>query len=414
MNRQHTTLFIADTSVGFDSLGLPKTQKCYPNLVRTALDRPMKTQQDLELLGRILIKICRQAHSRLQVDILREASDFLVSLPVRNELRAIGRHYQAQVLHRSGNFDAARFIFEEVATQPETEFPWKAAAIFSAASCYFDRGSLDAAMTLYLESQHVAANQGSVDVLNTLKSQWMLAVIQSVHGDHNSALQSLESIYPLVQYVARTQAAAYYDYLNSLAVEQIALKHFDQAEQLCNVFLSCQFAPNFPNWSETRDELHAAKEAVASTVFINVEHTSQQTPNIETHTIKAPEFTAVPLAELSVIAFEEIESILESQLFFNRAATEIILRTNRAETVVFNAAQATSLLSKSEFRIPSVLYFGFQITSTPKPNRRTVSPLIKSEMPPLVAAAYVAPDNRRPRAPPTIFQTSTRRFPLVL
>jgi hypothetical protein len=268
---------------------------------------------------------------------------------------------------------------------------------------------------LYLDAQHAAAKQSHNDVVTTLNAKWMIAVTRSLQGDHSSALRSLESLNPLVHHVAKTHPAVYYNYLNSIAIRQIALNRFDQAQQLCDVFLSSPYSPNFPMWSDTRDELRAAKDAVAATVFVNVEPELQQTAEVERRATLKSEFTASPQAELSFLIIEEIEPISESQSFFNRAETKIILKYSSAETDI-DQARAISVLSKPNADLALIRNSDTPILPiTSKQNRPAVQSVINSLARPLSAPSDTVPDDRRSRAPPALFkQRETKILSLVL
>lgn len=388
------------TSNGFNFPTLPETNKHYSHHFAAALARPLKHKQDFESLGIALKTICKLAFAAREVSVLREVSDFLVSLPIQEQLRTMGEYYQGKVLLETGKVGAAQTIFEQLANN--RRFPWKMRAIASIAGCHLENGNLDDATRLHLEASRLAGN-GDFDLVTLLKSQLMIGRIQSIQGDHDIALKSLEGLYPLACYLAKTDSVTYYDYLNSRAARLIALNRFAEAESLCDVFLAAPFAINFPNWSETRDELREAREAVAATIFVNIQRLPEEKLRAKARAIETPECAAALVTRLSIISLEEIESILNSRLFFDRAAIEIIQSQTEAQ---INPSQAISVLSKPHSDIAFVLYLGVSIASTSK--QRTVQPAVNSQARPLLVAINVVPDNRRPRAPPTTFQIPTK------
>jgi hypothetical protein len=298
MNRHETTLLIIpDTSNGSKCLILPETHKRYNRLIASLLRRQLKTKQDWEILGRGLITISQYAHDARHIHVLREVSDFLVSLPVRKELQAIGVYYQAQVLHRTGEIGAARDICEKLATQ--SHFPWKPKAIATVGTCYFDSGDLDSATAFYLEALSSTAENGR-DVRTWFISQCMIGRIRSRQGDNHNGLALLESSYPVAHYIGKFHPATYYDYLNSLAVRHTALGHFSEAEQLCEVTLSSPFARNFPNWAETREEIFAAKDAAAATVYVNIEPTPESKQDVIEQVFKPCELATGPKIRVAI------------------------------------------------------------------------------------------------------------------
>jgi hypothetical protein len=393
MNRQHTTLFIPHTSDGFEFLVLPKTQKRYSRLIASALARPVRIKQDWETLGKTLVTICRYAHAARQVDVLREACDFLASLPVREELRTIGVYYQAQVLHRTGEIDTARVLFERLAT--DSRFPWKTRAVADIGACHFDRGDLDTATAFYLEAQRVAT-LSKCDPICLLKSQWMIGAIRNVQGDHDYAVKSLESLYPSVCYVAKFHRAIYYDYLNSLAVRHVALNHVSEAERLCEMTLSSPFARNFPNWAETRDEIFAAKDAAAATVYVNIEPTPEQKPDVIEQVFKPCELATGPKIGVAINDLVETNED-HSQSTFESASLDSAL-PNIAVDRSIEPETDPEPQPAINLKIRSAI-----ILSLSKSQRRTSAPApstIGLQAPLFLSDAV--PGNHRPRAPPTL------------
>jgi hypothetical protein len=305
MNRQQTTLFIADTSNGFDFQVLPETHKRYRRLIASALARPLKTQEDWEILGRALITVCEYANAGRQIDVLSEASALIVSLPVRTELRTIGLFNRALALHRNGNLETAQTIYEQLAADPR--FPWKPKAVAAAAGCHFDSGDLDTATHLYSEVQCAAAN-GGVDLASWLKSQWMLSVIRSAQGDHNSALLLLESIEPVVSHVAKIHGAICYDYLNSLAVLHAALNHLDQAERLNRITLASPWSQNFAYFYDTRDEIQQKRDAAAATVLVLIDGAPEEPRSEAEQFVSTEHITIASSSHLTPTCFYRSES----------------------------------------------------------------------------------------------------------
>jgi hypothetical protein len=336
MNTQQATLLIiSDTSDG-PAFILPQTHKRYSHLIAPALRRRLKTKQDWEILGRVLITICEYAHDARHIQVLREVSEFLISLPIRKELRAIGSYYRAVVLHRIGQFNSAQGIYEQLATDPR--FPWKTKTIAAVAGCHLNRGDLDEATALYLEALR-STGDGRRDLRTCFMSQCMIAVIRSVQGDHQNAIGLLETIYPVAHYIAKVHPATYYDYLNSLAVRHTALGHFNEAERLCEITLSSPFCPNFPNWAETRDELFAAKDAAAATVYVNVEPTPKPKRTLRREIINRSDLTIDPNSKNSIEKLAEAVRTWDSKLFVDSALSNIAFESVPAKTDVESSKQ---------------------------------------------------------------------------
>jgi hypothetical protein len=97
-----------------------------------------------------------------------------------------------------------------------------------------------------------------------------LSCIKSEVGDHRAALSDLESLAPLTRFVARRHALYFYVYHNELAVEFAQLGRLAEAEAASAIALASPFAPAYPEWSQTRDEITAKRtSATPSVVAIN-------------------------------------------------------------------------------------------------------------------------------------------------
>jgi hypothetical protein len=224
----------------------------------------------------------------------------------------------------------------------------------------------------------------------------MIGAIRNIQGDHEYAVESLESQYPLVRHVARTDAATYYDYLNSLAVRHTALGHFSEAERLCEITLSSPFARNFPNWAETRDELIAAKDAAAATVYVNIEPTPEPKPDVIEQVFKPREPATDPKIGAAIndrveASEDHSQSALENASLDSALPDIAVDRSVEPETPP--EAQPNNSL-----KIRSVI-----ILSLSRSQRRTSAPApitIRLQAPLFLSDAV--PDNHRPRAPPTL------------
>jgi hypothetical protein len=389
MNKQQTSrLFIANTSNGFDFLVLPETHKLYPRLIAPALRQQLKNQEDREILGRTLIVICQHAQAAHQVEVMREVSEFLMSLPVRKEFRLIGLYYQAWVLVRTGQLSAAQVIFEQLATH--SRFPWKSRAILSVGTCHEINGELDTATASYLEAHRAAAD---TDVLVALKSQWMISAIRNVQGDHDYAVTSLENQFPLVRYVAKIYPAIYHDYLNSLAVRHTALGHFNEAERLCDIALSSPFARNFPNWAETREEIFAAKDAAAATVYVNIEPTSEPKQEV----IEQLFNPCAPATDPEIgVAINELVGTNEDR---SQSTLENALSDSPLPEVIADSSVEPETNPEPQPNNSLKISFAIILSSL---QRRTsaLAPTIKIGLQAPLFLSDAVPNNHRPRAPP--------------
>lgn len=390
MNREQTTLLIiSDTSDGFDSLVLPQTYKRYARLIAGALRRELNSQRDWEILGRTLVTICHYAKASRHIDVLREVSGFLVSLPVREHMRAIGLYHQAEVLLRTGETDAARVAFEKLATHPQ--FPWKSRAVASAGTCYFYQGNFETAIGLYIEAQR-AAEKTDGDLLTLMESQRMIGAIWNIQGDHDIALKSLESLDPLVDHVAKIHPAIRYDYLNSRAVRLMGLNRLDEAEQLNRITLASPLPKEFFPFHETRDEIREKREAAAATVYVNVAPVPRPEAVLTEQIPDAYRPSIAPEAEASGKSEADIENILPKL----EADTSLVTVMDTAELRGLKPEPKPNikLNSDSKTRIVILLYHPQRQAAAILPSKS------RSGLRKLLLKNVAIPDTYRPRAPP--------------
>jgi hypothetical protein len=126
----------------------------------------------------------------------------------------------------------------------------------SATNCYrelqmLSRDRIFDPMTLYIASR-------------------MTAVMKSIEGDHRGALTGLEKMFPLVRMASLQQSYAYYDYLNTLAVELTEAGRLAEARNAAQIALASPFAYAYPEWRDTLDEIeHRELRASRSTIAVS-------------------------------------------------------------------------------------------------------------------------------------------------
>ena len=261
-NKQANILFIP-TSIGGNSAEpqAALSQKSYfQQLIYASLARSTYTIEGFQVLGRQLAAIARHACLSKQMGAVEQASQLMLALPISGQLESIARYYQALCTWRPGDINSAR-QFERAVEEVPLEY--KARALQTVGATYHRRGELDAALPFYLAAGKAAAN---CDWLTLAQSQWMTAEVRSIHGDHKRALADLEGLFPLVRAVGKYYPASYYDFLNSLAVELGEVGRIAEAEAACAIALASKFAAVHPNWSETRDEIAAKRQAASRSV----------------------------------------------------------------------------------------------------------------------------------------------------
>ncbi len=146
---------------------------------------------------------------------------------------------------------------------------------------HHDKGQLDEALKFQLEALRVASDKNAHGLRTTLLAHLGIAIIRSLAGDHKGALAILESLSPLVRIVRQQSPLYFYFYHNELAVEFGELDRIAEAEAACAIALASPFAPAYPEWSETRDEIAAKRQsATPSIVAVNRAPDADPSPRV--------------------------------------------------------------------------------------------------------------------------------------
>jgi len=249
-----------------------------PALIRAA------HQEQLSLeVGERLVQVVEHAHAFRDMVTLERVSRALVNLPLPQPYKSIGQYYQALCIHRFGHGDiepAARLLEQVVESAPQT---YRARAMQSLGTHSCRRGDYQTALSLYRETSRFASRYDLYDPYATVGTQKMVAVLIGMDGNHPDAVELLETLFPLAHTVRSTQPHLYYDYLNSLAVELCEVGRLEEARNISQIVLASPFAPAYPEWSETNDEIarrsrRASRSVVAFTGWIS-EAESATTPD---------------------------------------------------------------------------------------------------------------------------------------
>jgi tetratricopeptide (TPR) repeat protein len=224
------------------------------------------SQQAFIKIANHLIHAAEHAYSFRDADTIEEASAVLMRLPVEN-VRQVGLYYHALALNREGQIDKAKALLEKVVN--EAPFAYRVRAIQTLGTIQHKQNQFGEAQRLYLEALRVSSRKYEECLLATLMAYLDISFVKSVEGDHNAALADLENLSPLVKVVARQQPLYFYLYHADLAFELGEVGRIAEAQDAIAIALASPFAPAYPEWSETRDEI-AAKQQTASpsVVFI--------------------------------------------------------------------------------------------------------------------------------------------------
>jgi tetratricopeptide (TPR) repeat protein len=224
----------------------------------------LKGVADYRQLGNRLIRLGEQAHAFRRFDEIKEIGQLLSQIPVKH-YQSIGCYFIAVAANSKGNGDQqeARKLFEIAANIAPSDY--KAKAILSLAAVSFNSKDFEAAFYYYQET--IKASPFTIASMQAARG---MAVLKSIEGYHDQALEDLESLLPIAKYA---QPHVYFDYLNSLAVELGEVGRKPEARMICKAILASPFTFAYPEWRETAEGL---KQANRSSVTINL---SQNIPH---------------------------------------------------------------------------------------------------------------------------------------
>ena len=227
-------------------------------------------------VGERLVVLAEHAHAFRQMGALDQVSQVLMN-SVPRQFEVAGQYYQALCIQRfgRGNLEQAARMIERVAEYAAPRY--RVRALISLGANSFHKGDSQSALSLYCEAGRLASLDGMDDPYATIHIQKMVAFIDSLEGNHRDALALLENLFPLARAVRSSQPHVYYDYMNSLAVELCEVGRLEEAKNASQIALASPFAPAYPEWRETREEieLRGCRASRATVAF------SRRTPEVE-------------------------------------------------------------------------------------------------------------------------------------
>ncbi|PYP83807.1 MAG: hypothetical protein DMF61_22015 [Blastocatellia bacterium AA13] len=268
--------FGGDRNAVASSIYLIQNNAYQQSLIRV-FARARNGAEDLNLLGKQLISTISQANAARQMDTVARISELMLGLPISAQMKALARYYQGVCLYHQRDFQEAREVFECAVDEVAPEH--KGRVLHQLGMVSYDCGEIDAAVPFLLEALTAAKGY---DPLTSLDVHWFLAIDRSIRGDHKHALADLENLFPLVETFTR-YSGAFYEFLNSYAVELGEVGRIDEANAALDVALASPFAPAFPNWTRTRGELETKRRHPRpSFLSLNSAKPFDRTPQRET------------------------------------------------------------------------------------------------------------------------------------
>jgi tetratricopeptide (TPR) repeat protein len=199
-----------------------------------------------------LIWLGENAHVFRQFNTVKEVGQILAAFSLKN-YQPIGHYFLAVSSNSGGMGDQqqAKELFELAAeTAPQ---PYKARAILSLAAVSANTADFDSELYYLNESLRAAE---SIDT--KIRAYRGIALHKSREGHQKHALDDLEQLLPVIRFA---EPFVYFDYLNSLAVELGEAGRKYEARNIIRHVLASPFAPSYPEWQQTADDLRPASRS---------------------------------------------------------------------------------------------------------------------------------------------------------
>jgi tetratricopeptide (TPR) repeat protein len=237
-------------------------------VILTSLTQAERSRHDRVALAGQLVSLAERSHLFRELETLDTASHLLMRLPLPRQYASVGRYYQALRLQQfgHGDLDKARRLFERVADDAPLFYRTRATVALGANA--WRRGHFQTALSWYRDATRLAPRDLFCAAYSTLQARQMLAVAASLNGDHRGSLRLLEDLSPLASLQRGSQPLAYYEYLNSLAVELGEANRLEEASYFSTLVLSSPFAAVHPEWLETHTDLTRRARRRASCVTV--------------------------------------------------------------------------------------------------------------------------------------------------
>jgi tetratricopeptide (TPR) repeat protein len=212
-----------------------------------------------------LASIADHAYLHREFDVVGHVGQVLLKLPAK-PIKAVGQHYQALSLRKGGLGDSvgAATLLQQVADS--APLLYRARAMLALGAISHDAGDDRTAISFYREVARIETRNRVFDPMTSYTASRMTAVIRSRHGDHQGAVADLERMFPLARMASSHQSYAYYDYLNTLAVELGEVGRLEQARRASEIAIASPFARAYPEWRETFDEIEAKQRRASRSV----------------------------------------------------------------------------------------------------------------------------------------------------
>ena len=288
------------TAASTSDLRIVKSSKLAVSLFTRGLSSAADMQQGLTALANQLIKVAEHAYACRDLQILKESSELLLSLPIE-QAQSAGLWFKAITYKREGRTEQAVSGLEHLIADCRATPRFKARAIQTLGAIRHESGELTEASRLYIESAQCAKD----DIFLHWLSLIHLSAAQHYLLGPAQALRTLLNLEPLVTVIARAQPHYKGVYFNNLAIELFQLGRVKEAAQCSRVAITSPFARAYPEWKETALEIQQQR-AKRNTVSIAVlpEPDSQERPAQPKYLLIVLQFS-LPVRVIRPVAFRQ-------------------------------------------------------------------------------------------------------------
>lgn len=199
--------------------------------------------------GRKLIELAEFAVSIRAFDSLAQIGAKLCEMPASSVYFDAGLLYTALALNRAhGCRVQAEELLQGISERASS--PLKARALLALGSNYLGNKDHSQAIAFYQKARQIDNNSP----LNIFYGAMLSLATEDEHG---KALDALNGIAKLAQYVGSVYRPYWFNYLNSVATELVKADKPEDARDVLKPVLDSPFIFAYQEWSETKDEIDA-------------------------------------------------------------------------------------------------------------------------------------------------------------
>lgn len=230
----------------------------------------ISTNEGFRELKSMLVFVGESAQMVREFEKVNAVARVMLRLPPSTKTETAAYYYRALSLNQRGRGKVllASSLFEQVSEGASSHY--RAKAMLALGTNSVAVGDHKTATDFYREVMQILDRDRVFDPMTLYTAARMTAVMKSLEGDHRSALADLEKMLPLVRRASVQQPYAYYDYLNTLAVELTEAGRLEEAKNATRIALSSPFAHAYPEWRDTLDDIeHRELRASRSTIAVS-------------------------------------------------------------------------------------------------------------------------------------------------